>query len=73
MDIHLTQLEITNFIEGTLDRTHREQMLEHLDRCWMCVKLLANQVRENTALSHLAKLSRSEVIREGMKMICRDG
>ncbi len=45
-DIHLTPEEIQAFIEGTLDRRHQERMLEHLDHCRMCVKLLADATRE---------------------------
>ncbi len=46
MEIHLTPDEIQAFIEGRLDRSERERMLAHLDHCPLCVRLLAEGVRE---------------------------
>ncbi len=50
MEYHLTPLEIHAFIEGRLDRRHRKRMLEHLNHCLVCVKLLADGVREKGAV-----------------------
>ena len=52
MDDHLTPPEIQAFIEGGLDRSERERMLEHLDRC-MCVRLLADSVPEKQSASRV--------------------
>ncbi len=41
--------EIKTFIDDTLDRRSRDRMLEHLDHCRICVKLLADEVREKRA------------------------
>ena len=46
MEDHLTPLEIEGFIDGSLDHRERERILEHLDRCRMCVRWLADAVRE---------------------------
>ncbi len=43
---HFTPGEFQAFIEGGLDRRDRLRMLERLDRCPLCVKLLADGVRE---------------------------
>ncbi len=40
MEVHLTPQEIQAFIEGRLDRSERERILEHLDHCRLCVRWL---------------------------------
>ncbi len=52
MEDHLTPQEIQAFIEGLLDRSERERMLDHLDHC-RCVGWLADGVREKGAASHV--------------------
>ncbi len=42
MEIYFTPEDIQVFIDGRLDRSERERMLEHLDHCKMCVKWLAD-------------------------------
>ncbi len=49
MEIHLTREEIQAFIEGRLENRERERMLEHLDHCPLCVRWLADAVREKRA------------------------
>ncbi len=49
MEAHRTSEEIEAFIKGGLDRSRRERMLERLDHCPLCVKLLADVVREKRA------------------------
>ncbi len=44
MENHLTLQETQAFVEGCLDRRHMERILEHLDHCRMCVKLLTGEV-----------------------------
>ncbi len=46
---HLTAEETETFIEGCLDRKDRERILEHLNHCPLCVKWVADAVREKRA------------------------
>ncbi len=49
MENHLTPQEIQSFIDGRQTAGPRERMLEHLDRCRMCVKLLADAMQEGAS------------------------
>ncbi len=43
---HLTPKEIQAFIDGGLDRESRKRIQEHLDHCPVCVKWVADGVKE---------------------------